>query len=127
MNTIENYSEAELSNSYKWDLVIKPKHSWFNIPFKELWNYRDLLLMFVKRDVVSQYKQTILGPLWFFIQPLLTTVTFIVIFSRIAKIPTDGIPPTLFYMAGITCWNYFSDCLLKTSTIFVDNAQLFGK
>lgn len=127
MQVKKNNSNTDELFSENWDLVIRPKHSLFNIPLKELWNYRDLLLMFVKRDVVSQYKQTILGPLWFFIQPLLTTLTFIIIFTRIAKIPTDGIPPILFYMAGITCWNYFSDCLLKTSTIFVDNAQLFGK
>jgi len=107
--------------------VIRPQRSWFDLNLKEVWAYRDLLIMFVKRDFVSTYKQTILGPIWFFIQPLLTTITYIVIFGNIAKISTDGIPMTLFYMAGITLWSYFSECLNKTATVFKDNANIFGK
>ena len=111
----------------KWDQVIRPHSSLFDLQLKEVWAYRDLLVMFVKRDFVATYKQTILGPIWFFIQPLLTTLTYIIIFGNIAKISTDGIPMTLFYMAGITLWNYFADCLNKTSTVFKDNANIFGK
>ena len=111
----------------KWDQVIRPHSSLFDLQLKEVWAYRDLLVMFVKRDFVATYKQTILGPIWFFIQPLLTTLTYILIFGNIAKISTDGIPMTLFYMAGITLWNYFADCLNKTSTVFKDNANIFGK
>ncbi|MBS1665931.1 MAG: ABC transporter permease [Bacteroidetes bacterium] len=115
------------SQQEKWDQVIRPHSSLFDLGLKEVWAYRDLLVMFVKRDFVATYKQTILGPIWFFIQPLLTTITYIVIFGNIAKISTDGIPMTLFYMAGITLWNYFADCLNKTATVFKDNANIFGK
>ena len=111
----------------KWDLVIKGHTSLFDVKFKDLWNYRDLLVMFVKRDFVSFYKQTILGPLWFFIQPILTTIVFSFIFGNLAGISTDGLPKFLFYLSGITAWNYFSDCLTKTSTVFKDNANIFGK
>ena len=111
----------------KWDLVIKGHTSLFDVKFKDLWNYRDLLAMFVKRDFVSFYKQTILGPLWFFIQPILTTIVFSFIFGNLAGISTDGLPKFLFYLSGITAWNYFSDCLTKTSTVFKDNANIFGK
>lgn len=110
-----------------WDLVIRPKSGWFELHLEDLWRYRDLLWMFVRRDFVAVYKQTILGPLWFFIQPLLTTLTFTIIFSGVAKISTDGLPPLLFYLAGTTPWNYFATCLTKTSTTFKDNANLFGK
>lgn len=110
-----------------WDLVIKGRTSLFDLKFKDLWAYRDLLLMFVKRDFVSFYKQTILGPLWFFIQPIFTTIVFTFIFGNLAGISTDGLPQQLFYLAGITSWNYFSDCLTKTSTVFKDNASIFGK
>lgn len=110
-----------------WDLEIKPKSKVFNIDISELWHHRDLVLMFVKRDFSTVYKQTILGPLWFFIQPILTTITFTIIFGNIAKIPTDGIPPILFYLSGITLWNYFSDCLTATSDTFIKNANIFGK
>ncbi|WP_461783008.1 ABC transporter permease [Prosthecobacter sp.] len=110
-----------------WDLVIQPKIGWFDLHLADLWRYRDLLWMFVRRDFVAVYKQTILGPLWFFIQPLLTTLTFTIIFSGVAKISTDGLPPLLFYLAGTTPWNYFATCLTKTSTTFKDNASLFGK
>jgi lipopolysaccharide transport system permease protein len=108
-----------------WDFIIDKNRSTFD--FKLLWNYRDLLLMFVKRDIISFYKQTILGPLWFFIQPVMTTIVFTLIFGKIAGISTDGVPQPLFYLAGITCWNYFSDCIIKTSTVFKDNQHMFGK
>jgi lipopolysaccharide transport system permease protein len=110
-----------------WSMIIRPKRHWFDIDLKELWQYRDLIILFVRRDFVSRYKQTILGPLWFIIQPLLTTLMFTVVFGKIAKISTDGLPPVLFYMAGITAWNYFSTGLTSTSTTFVQNAGLFGK
>jgi lipopolysaccharide transport system permease protein len=110
-----------------WDLVIKPKNSLFDLNLKEIWRYRDLLLLFVKRDFVSQYKQTILGPVWNLIQPILTTLMFLLIFGKIANIKTDGIHPVLFYMSGITIWNYFSICLTSTSTTFITNAAIFGK
>ncbi len=110
-----------------WDLVIKGHTSLFDLKFKDLWAYRDLLFLFVKRDFVSFYKQTILGPLWFFIQPIFTTLVFTFIFGNLAGISTDGLPQPLFYLAGITSWNYFSDCLTKTSTVFKDNASIFGK
>ncbi|MEO0046836.1 MAG: hypothetical protein RL705_2027 [Bacteroidota bacterium] len=110
-----------------WDLIIKGHTSLFDLKFKDLWNYRDLLLMFVKRDFVSFYKQTILGPLWFFIQPIFTTLVFTFVFGNLAGISADGLPHQLFYLAGITSWQYFSDCLTKTSTVFKDNANIFGK
>jgi lipopolysaccharide transport system permease protein len=113
--------------SENWDLEIKPQSHLLDINFKEIWKYRDLLWMFVKRDFTAQYKQTILGPVWHFIQPLFTTVVFLVVFTKIAGIPTDGAPPVLFYMSGITIWNYFSSCLNATSNTFVANAGIFGK
>jgi lipopolysaccharide transport system permease protein len=106
---------------------IKPKSSLFSIDFKEIWQYRDLLNMFVKRNIITQYKQTILGPAWFFIQPALTTVMYMIVFGSIAKISTDGLPQPLFYLAGIVCWQYFSDCLNKTSSTFTENQGIFGK
>jgi lipopolysaccharide transport system permease protein len=111
----------------RWDKVIEPHRSLFDLRLKELWRYRDLLGLFVKRDFVSFYKQTVLGPLWFFIQPIFTTLVFGAIFGSLAGISTDGLPKYLFYLSGITCWNYFSDCLTKTSTVFRDNAHIFGK
>jgi lipopolysaccharide transport system permease protein len=111
----------------QWDLEIKPQAHLLDINLREVWKYRDLLWMFVKRDFTAQYKQTILGPLWHFIQPLFTTVVFLVVFTNIAKISTDGVPPVLFYMSGITIWNYFSSCLNATSNTFVANAGIFGK
>ena len=115
------------NNHENWDLVIKGHSSLFDLKFKDLWRYRDLLLMFVKRDFVSFYKQTVLGPLWFFIQPIFTTIVFTFVFGNLAGISTDGLPQYLFYLSGITAWNYFSDCLTKTSTVFRDNAAIFGK
>jgi lipopolysaccharide transport system permease protein len=117
----------EEGNSEDWDLIIKGSTSLFDINFQDIWRYRDLLFMFVKRDFVSFYKQTILGPLWFFIQPIMTTIVFTFIFGTIAGVSADGFPRTLFYLTGITAWNYFSDCLTKTSTVFKDNANIFGK
>jgi lipopolysaccharide transport system permease protein len=117
----------KLENNNHWDLIIKESTSIFDINFQDIWRYRDLLFLFVKRDFVSFYKQTILGPLWFFIQPIFTTIVFTFVFGNLAKISTDGLPQQLFYLTGITSWNYFSDCLTKTSTVFKDNANIFGK
>jgi len=110
-----------------WDLVIRPKRHLLDVNLKEVWDYRDLLYMFVKRDIVTVYKQTILGPIWFFVQPIMTMVVYVIVFGNIAQISTDGIPAPLFYLAGITLWNYFSESFTKTSTTFVTNANIFGK
>ena len=110
-----------------WDLVIEPQRSLLDLKLGELWRYRDLVLLFVRRDFVSVYKQTILGPLWYLIQPLMTTLTFTVIFGNIAALPTDGLPQFLFYMSGTVVWSYFAECLNKTSNTFIQNANLFGK
>lgn len=111
----------------EWDLVIKPKDHLLDVNLKEIWDYRDLLFLFVKRDFVAQYKQTVLGPLWHIIQPICATAVFVLMFGKIAGIPSDGIRPLLFYMSGLTMWNYFSTCLNTTSSTFVTNAQIFGK
>ncbi len=107
--------------------LISPRKGLIDLKLKEIWYYRDLFVLFIKRDITVSYKQTVLGPLWFFIQPMLTTLMFLLVFGRIANIPTDGVPPILFYLGGITIWNYFSDCLRLTSSTFVSNAGLFGK
>ena len=107
--------------------IIEPTSSLLNLKLREVWNYRDLLKMFVRRDFVATYKQTILGPLWFFIQPILTTIMFTIVFGNFAKISTDGKPPILFYLSGLTIWNYFSECFTKTATVFTANAGIFGK
>lgn len=107
--------------------VIRPSSGWFDLHLGDLWRYRDLILLFVRRDFVAVYKQTILGPLWFLLQPLLTTVMFTLVFGRLAGIPTDGVPPFLFYLSGVLPWNYFAGCLNQTSNTFVANANLFGK
>lgn len=107
--------------------TITPRRNLFDLKLDEIWHYRDLLVLFIKRDIVVTYKQTVLGPLWFFIQPMLTTAMFLLVFGRIAKIGTDGVPPVLFYLGGITMWNYFSESLRLTSDTFVKNASLFGK
>jgi lipopolysaccharide transport system permease protein len=120
-NTVTNNSDE------KWDLILKPKTGWFDIDLEELWQYRDLIGMFVKRDFVTLYKQTILGPLWYIIQPLFTTLVFTIIFGRVANIPTDSLPPFLFYMAGNVMWSYFSQSLTATSNTFNTNAAIFGK
>ena len=111
----------------EWTSIIRARRGWFDINYSELWSYRDLILLFVRRDFVAFYKQTILGPLWFLIQPLFTTLVFTVIFGKVAQISTDGLPQILFYMAGITVWNYFANCLTQTSNTFVTNAGIFGK
>ena len=110
-----------------WDIVIKPVHGWFNINFKEIVQYWGLILLFVRRDFVVFYKQTILGPLWYIIQPLFNTLVFTLIFGKVAKIPTDGVPPFIFYLSGTVVWAYFASCLNQTGTTFVANAQIFGK
>ena len=110
-----------------WDLVIRPRTSWFDLHLADLWRYRVLTAMFVWRDYVAQYKQTILGPLWHVLQPLLTTIIFTIIFGKMAKLPTDDLPPLLFYMGGVTCWSYFADCVNRTSVTFINNAGIFGK
>ncbi len=111
----------------KWDIEIKPKDRLFSVDFKELWAYRDLCSLFVKRNIITQYKQTILGPAWFVIQPALTVIMYMIVFGGIAGIPTDGVPRPLFYLAGTAMWNYFADCLTKTSNTFVSNSGIFGK
>jgi lipopolysaccharide transport system permease protein len=115
------------NSDVEWSIVIKPHTKWLDLHLDDVWRYRDLLWLFVHRDFVSVYKQTILGPLWFFIQPLFTTLVFTVIFTGVAKVPTDGMPPMLFYLAGMTPWNYFAACLNSTSNTFVANAGIFGK
>ena len=110
-----------------WTTVIRPKNKLFDLKLKELWQYRDLIVMFVKRDFKTMYKQTILGPLWIIINPILTTLMQVLVFGNIADISTDGMPQFLFYMAGNTMWLYFSSCLTKTSTTFTANAAVFGK
>lgn len=117
----------EKAKSENWDIVIKPKSSWFAVDLKAIWRYKDLLKMFVRRDVVTVYKQTILGPIWYVIQPIMTTLIYMLVFGKIANISTDGTPQILFYMAGITMWNYFSDTFNSTSKTFKENENIFGK
>ncbi len=126
MNTMNNQQQANILPD-EWTMILRPKRSLLDINLKELWQYRDLIMLFVKRDFVSKFKQTILGPLWFIIQPLLTTIMFTIIFGNIAGIPTNGIPKILFYMTGIVGWTYFSTCLNETSQTFIKNASIFGK
>jgi len=116
-----------VEKSENWTTYIKPRNKLLQVDFAEIWQYRDLLSMFVKRDIVTQYKQTVLGPAWFFIQPALTTLMYMVVFGGIAKISTDGLPQPMFYLAGIVCWQYFADCLNKTSSTFTANQNIFGK
>ncbi|MBU8883530.1 ABC transporter permease [Kaistella sp. DKR-2] len=111
----------------QWTETIESKHSLFDLKLSEVWRYRDLVYMFVKRDFVSSFKQTILGPVWFFINPILTTIVYLVIFGSIANLSTDGAPKILFYLAGVTLWNYFSSCLTGTSGVFTNNSNIFGK
>ena len=114
-------------NSGHWHEVIVPQRRLLQINLKEIWRYRDLVGLFIRRDFVANYKQTVLGPLWFFIQPLLTTLIFVVVFFRIAGLSTDGTPPLLFYLGGLALWNYFADCFNKTADTFKANEQIFGK
>ena len=110
-----------------WTTVIKPKSKLLEVNLKELWDYRDLISLFVKRNIITQYKQTVLGPLWFIVQPALSVIMYMIVFGGIAGIPTDGVPRPLFYLAGMCIWQYFADCMTKTSNTFVDNAGIFGK
>ena len=116
-----------VSENENWTTVIKPRTGLFEVNLKEIWDYRDLLTLFVKRDITVQYKQTVLGPLWWLIQPALTVIMYMVVFGGIAGIPTDGVPQPLFYLGGVCMWQYFADCLNKTSNTFVSNAGIFGK
>lgn len=118
---------AEKHIDEEWSTVIKPRESLLDVDFKEIWKYRDLWSLFVKRDIITQYKQTILGPLWYFVQPIMTTIMYMVVFGGIAGISTDGLPQALFYLSGICMWQYFSECMTKTSNTFVSNAGVFGK
>lgn len=120
-NAIQNNTDND------WDLIIEPHKKWYDLQLKDVWHYRDLIGLFVRRDFVSRFKQTILGPLWFVIQPLLTSIVFTVIFGNIAKLPTDGLPQMLFYMSGTVLWQYFAGCLNGTSNSFTSNAAIFGK
>jgi lipopolysaccharide transport system permease protein len=126
-NKISTFTKLKLEDKKEWDLVLTPSKSWFDFNFEEILKYRDLLILFVRRDIVSLYKQTVFGPLWYFIQPIFSTIVFTFIFGNLAGISTNGIPRPLFYLLGITIWNYFSECLIKTSTVFKDNAAIFGK
>ncbi len=114
-------------NKESWDLVIASESKWWSIPFKEMWRYRDLLWILLKRDYKASFRQTILGPLWFFIQPIFTTLMYTVVFNRVAKLGTDGMPPILFYLSGVILWNYFSTSITSTSSAFISNASIFGK
>jgi len=116
-----------MSKKEQWDLVIKPTKHIFSVDFGEIWRYRDLIRMFVKRDFVSEYKQTILGPIWYLIQPIFISLTYFVILNRMGNMKTDEVPALLFYISGITIWTYFATCLTKTADTFISNARLFGK
>ncbi len=115
------------SEKEHWDIVIKPRSSNFSLNYKEVWKYRDLINRYIHRDIVTAYKQTILGPVWYIIQPLFTTFIYMFVFGGIAQISTDGLPQMLFYLSGILCWNYFSDCLGKSQSTFTANAGVFSK
>lgn len=124
MNKTSTPSESDLES---WDLVIRPKRHLLDINLKEIWDYRDLIMLFVRRDFVAKYKQTILGPFWFILNPLISTLMYTLVFAGIAKIPTEGVPPQLFYLSGIVAWSYFASCLNGTSSTFLINAGIFGK
>ena len=129
-SSMDNYQLIPQDNNIEpknWTMIIRPQRRWYDFHLDDLWRYRDLIKLFVKRDFVAYYKQTILGPLWYLIQPIISTIVFTIIFGNIAKIPTDGMPPFLFYLAGQTVWSYFSTCFISTSNTFVANAGIFGK
>ena len=126
LNTETVDLEIEQTDPDDWDMVIGPKRNLLDLRLRELWHSRDLIMLFVRRDFVSVYKQTILGPLWYLIQPLLTTIVFTVIFGNIAKLPTDGLPSFMFYMSGTVIFTYFASSLSKISDTFVANANMFG-
>lgn len=130
MRLIDGSQGAKLCNEMSeenWTTVIKPKNKLLEINLRELWDYRDLITLFIKRNIITQYKQTVLGPLWFIVQPVLSVIMYMVVFGGIAGIPTDDVAQPLFYLAGTCMWQYFSDCLGRTSNTFVDNAGIFGK
>ena len=127
MNHIKKINPTRNTARNDWDMIVQPKRHFLDLNFRELWDYRDLLLMFVKRDIVTVYKQTILGPIWYFAQPVMTMLVYIVVFGNIARIPTDGIPQPLFYLSGIIMWNFFAECFTQTSDTFSQNARIFGK
>ncbi|AXI54117.1 ABC transporter permease [Sulfitobacter sp. JL08] len=120
-------SDASSDHQVTWTRIIEPDRAFLAIPFREIWQYRDLLLLLVRRDFVALYKQTILGPIWFVLQPVMMTIVFTIVFGNIAQISTDGLPQVLFYLAGVTMWTYFQDSLIKTSETFTLNANIFGK
>jgi lipopolysaccharide transport system permease protein len=124
---LSNKSKTSSTDPELWDLVIRPKRNLLDINLKEIWNYRDLIMLFVRRDFVARYKQTILGPFWFILGPLISTLMYTLVFAGIAKIPTEGVPPQLFYLSGIVAWSYFAACLNGTSYTFLGNAGIFGK
>lgn len=119
--------ETTATTERKWREIITPKGNVWGIDVKEIWNYRDLLFIWMRRDILAVYKQTILGPLWFVVQPILTTVVYIIIFSRVAKLSTTSLPPALFYMSGIIVWGYFAECITKTATFFKDSSAVLSK
>lgn len=123
---MDNHITAHTGNT-EWSEVISPRNKWFDLRLKEVWRYRDLLFLFVKRDFAAQYRQTILGPLWHLVQPVFTTVMYLLLFNKIAKMPTDGLPPVLFYMSSIASWNFFTTAFTSTSATFLSNAGIFGK
>lgn len=127
MSEVPHQASAAVEHHVAPVRVIEPERGLFSVPIREIWEYRDLLLLLVRRDFVALYKQTILGPIWFVLQPIMMTIVFTVVFGNIAKIPTDGVPHTVFYLAGITMWTYFADTLTKTSETFITNANVFGK
>lgn len=121
------YQQENTNTSQVWTEIIEPKGKWYDLKLKEVWHYRDLIQIFIRRDVVSVYKQTILGPVWFFLGPLITVYIYTFVFGTVGRLSTDGVPAPLFYLAGTTMWNYFSNCLSGASTTFTSNAHLFGK
>ena len=125
MNRVKQ--SLQMDNENNWDLIITPRKKWYDLQLRQVWQYRDLIALFVQRDFVSRYKQTILGPIWFLIQPLFTSIIYTVVFGQIANLPTDGLPQMLFYMSGNVMWNYFQGCLNGTSNTFISNAGIFGK
>src|SRR6195952_3907187 len=126
MSKTDTINNIESSENY-WNIIVKPIDNIFNIKLGQVWQYRDLFWLLVRRDFVSFYKQTVLGPLWFFLQPVFTILIYSYIFGSLAGIATDGIPRPIFYLAGITCWHYFAECLNRTSGVFIENAHVFGK
>jgi lipopolysaccharide transport system permease protein len=124
---LKNKDKTAEPDSEMWDLIIRPKRHLLDINLKEIWDYRDLVMLFVRRDFVAKYKQTILGPFWFILNPLISTLMYTLVFAGIAKISTEGVPPQLFYLSGIVAWSYFASCLNGTSSTFLSNAAIFGK